>query len=315
MLAALAVALAATAAVPLFTEERGGEQPPAVETSQNATGSDVGGGPDLPVGPFIVALIVVGLLAIGVQFATQPWKTLKRAVGLVLVVAVVLGIARLLTDLNPPDRGREQEFAGRNATATATPNGSSGFGEGTIDPLALPVDAFGAIALAAGVAIVAALVAWRSDTVRAAFGLAAGSEDADAGLDAVARVAGEAADRVAAADSPTAADNAIYRAWAEMVALLDAPDPQSGTPRQFAAAAIEAGMDPDDVAILTRTFEEVRYGGASLSEERRERATTALRRIEAAHADADRERDGAGVAPETDTVPDVDVDRDPGGAG
>ena len=141
------------------------------------------------------------------------------------------------------------------------------------------------------------LLAWRSNGVRSALGLAADAvvDEGDGDLDAVGRVAGDAVDRIEDAPTATAADNAIYRAWREMVALLDAPDPQSGTPRQFATAAVDAGMDSDDVAVLTRAFEEVRYGGAELSDERRERAVAALGRIEAEHGDrGSRGDDGRG---------------------
>ncbi|MFW6349169.1 MAG: hypothetical protein ACOC3U_02185 [Thiohalospira sp.] len=46
----------------------------------------------------------------------------------------------------------------------------------------------------------------------------------------------------------------------EMVDLLDVGGPRDATPRQFERKAIDAGMDPTDVGVLTRTFEEVRYG-------------------------------------------------------
>ncbi|MFD1597698.1 DUF4129 domain-containing protein [Halobellus rarus] len=76
----------------------------------------------------------------------------------------------------------------------------------------------------------------------------------------------------------------MYRAWVEMTAHLDLDRPQSSTPGEFAAAAVDAGMDPDDVDELTRLFEAVRYGDERVTDARADRAVAALRRIESAYA-------------------------------
>ncbi|WP_435195931.1 DUF4129 domain-containing protein [Natronomonas sp. EA1] len=94
----------------------------------------------------------------------------------------------------------------------------------------------------------------------------------------LARVAGEAADRIVRG---AVVDNEIYRAWREMTDLLDVPNPNASTPTEFAEAAVDAGLDPADVAELTALFEAVRYGGADPSAERERRAVDCLRRIEA----------------------------------
>lgn len=100
-------------------------------------------------------------------------------------------------------------------------------------------------------------------------------------LAGVADVAGSAADRL---DEDVDVDNEVYRAWREMTAYLDVEEPASSTPREFEAAAVEAGLDPADVAALTTVFEAVRYGDVD-PESRAGEAAAALRRIEAA-ADA-----------------------------
>jgi len=103
-------------------------------------------------------------------------------------------------------------------------------------------------------------------------------------LAAVGRLAGEAADRIETGD---AFDNEVYRAWAGMTEHLAVEHPESSTPAEFATAAVDAGMGPDDVRELTHLFEEVRYGDRAVTPEREQRATTALRRIEASYAEAE----------------------------
>lgn len=98
---------------------------------------------------------------------------------------------------------------------------------------------------------------------------------------AVGRVAGEAADRI---EGDEAFGNEVYRAWAEMTEHLAVDHPESSTPAEFAAAAVDAGIAPDDVRELTDLFEEVRYGDRAVTAERERRAADALRRIEESYA-------------------------------
>jgi len=135
---------------------------------------------------------------------------------------------------------------------------------------------------------------------------------------AVADAAGRAADRLDAADD---LENAVYRSWHEMTAHLDVERPDASTPAEFADAAVDAGMDRDDVAELTRLFEAVRYGDAPATAERAERATAALRRIERTYGDglpaeqaAAGQQAPSGEHPATDAPTDAD-DRTPGDAG
>jgi len=99
---------------------------------------------------------------------------------------------------------------------------------------------------------------------------------------AIGAAAGEAADRI---EAQAGLENEVYRAWAEMAEPLPVEQPQTSTPAEFAAAAQQAGIRPDDVAELTELFEEVRYGTASPTADREERAVEALRRIERAYGD------------------------------
>lgn len=100
---------------------------------------------------------------------------------------------------------------------------------------------------------------------------------------AVGVAAGEAADRL---EGDADLENEVYRAWREMTDLLDVERPASSTPAEFAAAAVEAGMDREDVLALTEVFEEVRYGGADPTPDREERAVAALRHIEETYGES-----------------------------
>ncbi|WP_436927524.1 DUF4129 domain-containing protein [Halosimplex amylolyticum] len=93
-----------------------------------------------------------------------------------------------------------------------------------------------------------------------------------------AEAAGRAADRIE--EGNASVDNAVYRAWLEMTNLLNIPDPESIAPMDFADAAIEAGLEADDVHELTELFNEVRYGHKD-AESREDRAIEILRAIEA----------------------------------
>lgn len=116
--------------------------------------------------------------------------------------------------------------------------------------------------------------------------------EADEDTAAIGRAAGRAADRLGDDGEDEGAEggdgdgfeNEVYRAWLEMTAGLDVDRPASSTPGEFADAAIEAGMRPDDVRELTALFEAVRYGGRGATAERERRARGLFRLIEARYA-------------------------------
>ena len=112
-----------------------------------------------------------------------------------------------------------------------------------------------------------------------------GSDDPRPGATAAAvgRAAGRAADRI---ETGTDVENEVYRAWREMTDHLEVDRPESSTPGEFAAAAVDAGMIREDVTELTRLFEEVRYGGYEADEDRERRAVEALRELEREYTDA-----------------------------
>ena len=110
-------------------------------------------------------------------------------------------------------------------------------------------------------------------------------DDADpVSVSDLAEAAGRAADRLEEHNAD--ADNEVYRAWWGMTSLLEVPNPDSATPGEFADAAVDVGLDEDDVARLTRLFEEVRYGERD-ADSREGRALEVFRTIEAEYRDRD----------------------------
>ncbi len=76
-------------------------------------------------------------------------------------------------------------------------------------------------------------------------------------------------------------DSEVERAWLKLVRRVDADDPKTRTPGEWASAAVDAGLDADAVTTVTRAFESVRYGGDDETEERRRRVRRALDRLDA----------------------------------
>ena len=119
---------------------------------------------------------------------------------------------------------------------------------------------------------------------------ATGSQDIDvleppthaepADLERFARAAGRAADRIEQYDADV--DNAVYEAWAEMTGVLAIESPETASPREFAGAAVDAGMHAEDVEQLTTLFEEVRYGNMD-AEPREQLAVDTLRSIQSTY--------------------------------
>lgn len=102
-------------------------------------------------------------------------------------------------------------------------------------------------------------------------------------LSGVARVAGQAADRIEGSVGDV--DNEVFRAWKRMTQYVDVPEPKSSTPAEFARAAREAGMAEEDVELLTDLFRAIRYGGEEPTTDNEQQAIEALREIEAAYGE------------------------------
>ncbi len=165
-------------------------------------------------------------------------------------------------------------------------NGESGDGQSSeTTAVPLPTAVFGLVLVVALVLSVFLFAVGGREPAAASAGETTPNDDDQpdtAEMASVGEHAGQAADRIAATG---AVENEVYRAWAAMARSLDVPSPETHTPAGFAAAAVDTGMDPDDVAALTEVFEAVRYGGAAATPEREQQAIEALRRIERTYAE------------------------------
>lgn len=73
--------------------------------------------------------------------------------------------------------------------------------------------------------------------------------------------------------------NDIHRAWLTLVDSIPVERPWTRTPSECADIALASGADPEAVEHITETFEEVRYGGRPVTDERRERAREGIERL------------------------------------
>ena len=226
----------------------------------------------------------LGLVVGGVY--VQRGQMPAIAVALVFLVLVFLAYSLLgvctTGTVQPPTNGSEVDQPKNNIT-DFEPDEANGSGSGSGDAAPdLPLAVVAVLAILA-VAMVGAVLVTRGDggddDPFAALEDDEGEDEAGlVDVDEFAAAAGRAADRIEATDD---VDNEIYRSWVEMTRHLDVPHPESSTPGEFAAAAVDAGIDREDVDELTALFERVRYGHTAATSERENRALDALRRIDA----------------------------------
>lgn len=228
-------------------------------------------------------LVVERLRAGGGEGRRLRRRFVALALGVAVVVAGVLLVAVRVFEGGEgpggPDGVGGPLVQGSPESVTAT--GGPGPGAILLVVLALAV-------LAAGWVALRRLRARGDDGTNDEDAASAATGDDDASTDAVGDAAlGSAAGRAAAhlEGAGTPPENDVVRAWRELAAVLPVARPETSTPREFAAAATAAGVDPDAVAELTDLFEAVRYGDRDATGERAERAVAALERIEAEHAE------------------------------
>ncbi|WP_336034925.1 DUF4129 domain-containing protein [Halobacterium yunchengense] len=307
LLCVLAVALAAaTLANP--------QHPPGAGDGAGGPGFDESGPPDqgdgdsdsgdglpepddgvgaIQVGPACVPFLLspaFGALALGAYLAVGAYFYRRDNLAMAVVVLFLLTMVALPGWLLFTGCGSDAPTNQDGGVVPELPSGepserpAAGGSDGT-HPLFAPTTVLAGLA---AVAVLLAAVAYRAtgDDEPPEDPPIAAEADADdeAALGALATAAGEAADRIAEAED---LENEVYRAWRDMTGHLDVPHPESSTPAEFAAAARDVGMDDDSVAELTDLFREVRYGGASPTEDREQRAVDALRAIEARYGGAE----------------------------
>jgi len=251
------------------------------------------GGAPIRLGAACVPILTSpGFLLGGVVVLGGAFYVLQRRDGFAYALAVIFpltlffGIPYLLLTDCGNDPMIERDAALLPDVSNNSTGGDLGGNAGgqAADQLLSPTVLVG---LLVAVAVVFAVLAYR----------ASGDDEADddpvpeaetgepedrAALAAVGSAAGEAADRI---ENAADVDNEVYRAWRDMTDHVDVPDPETSTPREFATAARDAGMDAGHVDALTDLFREVRYGGAEATSDREERAVDALRAIEDRYAE------------------------------
>ncbi|WP_135828538.1 DUF4129 domain-containing protein [Halorussus halobius] len=261
----------------------GGQQPEFEFGNQSAPGGFSRLAPCIPeLGTWWAIATILGVFGLGAYVAYRRLGGLG-VVAFVGPVGVPLLLAHaVLTTCTTPLRDASQSLFEPGNVSMAPDGGSGALGSGSgtsvTDPSVLLMAGLG-VALLAAVALLF-VSSSGDDPDPEPDGAVADPED----VQAVAQAAGAAADRI---ESSADVDNEVYRAWREMTDHLDVSNPQSSTPAEFAAAAVDAGLDREDVDELTSLFEAVRYGGESPTDERERRAVEALRRIEREYSGGD----------------------------
>lgn len=238
-------------------------------------------GPDWLCYPAVAQIDFLGLLLLGyLAIGAGVTRLSNLGAGTVTVVALItltiIIVPLLLIGCESPEPGFSSSLSAEDTSVF--PDGGEDDADGESQPVSVPSIVLIVLLVVTLVGLLAALYIGQT-----------GEEDdppqepADEPADGPAKlatVAGQTADDI---EKQAAVENAVYRAWAEMTAELSVADPETMTPGQFARAAIDAGMDPDDVDELTSLFEEVRYGNAPVTEQREQEAIETLRRIEQAY--------------------------------
>lgn len=219
---------------------------------------------------WVVALLVVlAGIAFLLYLLVYRREALAEIAGVVGAIALVALIFWLASHLDLSTAG----LPGWGDSPAADPSFGSADSPRRSPPVAL-------LFVIGAVLVGAVAILLRGGSI-ASFGTTSDEPEASEEAAAVGKAARRAADRIETTDD---VENEIYRAWREMTELLDVQRPESNTPGEFAAAAVDAGMDPADVDDLTRLFEDVRYGGDEPTEPTERRAVAILRRIESTYA-------------------------------
>lgn len=237
---------------------------------------------------FFGVVVCLGFISLVVRLYQSGWRSVISVV--VAAVGCVLVMVALYYLLTPnPSQESQNGLFGNESLPSGSPLSSGGGALAVSDaPFALdaPVVLFVVLVLAV---IVGALVLSRTTGNSLPEHRTGGSTTNDTdqtNIEAVGAAAGHAADGI---DADETLSNAIYRAWGDMTTHLNIPR-ETSTPGEFARAAVAAGMSREDVEELTHLFETTRYGEQAVTEEREQRARTALRRIEQEYAPEGDER-------------------------
>lgn len=263
------------------------------EMEQSGSGSPEGLNFDYCVSAFggePVWLVIIGMLAVigaGVSLVYGRYAGLAAAV-VALWPAVILTLV-LTAGCEAPAPSEQAVSEAANVTEEAISPAGGGSGEPV---LTSPTSLIALLLVVASIGVVAAAVL-RGGGEESETPVESSPDDAETRA-RIGSVAGESADRL---EDDATLENEVYRAWAGMAEPLPVERPETSTPTEFADAAIDAGISPDDVRELTGLFETVRYSTADPTAEREQQAVDALRRIERAYSEGESGPDDAGTTP------------------
>ncbi|WP_159076998.1 DUF4129 domain-containing protein [Halococcoides cellulosivorans] len=243
--------------------------------SESGESSNTGRSLGDPPAAIVLAIAVLATLVLVYATLDDPDNSMRAA------VLVTVGIISAILVAAATFRG----WVGQRPAPNQSLNlsmlrgslpGAPGPPSGTETTTSLPVELWAIVGGVGVVAVLVIVVLSSDDSPDDPQTERTRQSDADTAVAAVREAAGRAHDRLA---SGAALDNAVYRAWAEMVDALDVGDPETTTPQEFATHAIEAGMDRSAVEDLTLLFDEVRYGDRPVTDERERRARETLTAI------------------------------------
>ena len=278
LLGLVAIALVAAIMETPLEDERGGEF--AGELG-GGTGSpaETGSVPVLLELLVIVTAVLVAVLC-AIYFLTHRRETLVMITGILVAIFVILAVVYGLAWLLGTDGGAASTPPADNETGAEETGGDDGGGSG------IGAIVYGLVLVGTFFTVFAvSLLYTRSPSSRDTEGESDPEPEITGDTaDDLSGAAERAADRLASVER-TDLDDEIRRAWLEMTQLLDVERPTSRTPGEFADAAVEAGLDSEDVAELTALFEAVRYGRFESTPEREARAVETFRRIAGDRAD------------------------------
>jgi hypothetical protein len=279
--AVLAVSLVAATIESTVTPDASGSPGPAGpgEGVSPPTGPDVTPGEALQI-PFlqeIVSVLAVLVLLAVLVYAIKYWRRTVAAIALFVVGVAIVALLLTLLDPSLPPLDRPAMDQSNTSLPCRGDAGQSGHANRPSLPTVLLLFVLAAVLVGTLIPAVPRSPSETDDDTATT-----PRQEPDVDPAAVGDAAGRAADRL---EDEAAVDNEVFRAWREMTTLLDVRNPEASTPAEFASAAVEAGLDRDDVDELTRLFEDVRYGEYDASAERERRAITIFRRIEDRYAE------------------------------
>lgn len=277
----LALALAG-ASITEFREGEGTGGGPAAEGPGPGLPEPGGPAADFNINSMIpteVVLVLAFLVAVLVTIYTV--RNIRDYYHYVIVVVLILAVLLVIFDFVPMDLSVEpveENFEYEGVGESEKPGGGGGGGTPVIG------DWFPVFLLLGGllvVGVVASVLVRRRDEPPGGSDFEPSDQSTGHAAD-LGAAAGRAADRIG---TETDTENEVYRAWREMIELLELGDPQSATPGAFARKAMAAGLAEEDVTDLTELFEQVRYGDRPVTTDRERAAVNTLRRIEERYAE------------------------------